>query len=177
MRKIILAFALLASVAFGQEARVIEIKPEDSAELKQKWEALQVAQNAWDQIHVRITNSYTVVKEGDKDAGGQVFFQNISGGQMGAYWTTDSCHVLWVDSAHPRPQEDVKRCEDIQRKAEKNRAPMLFYRRGWERGFQFTPDFRYIVPKPEVTPQPNNQFWQFGTTSVIAPATGIFSNQ
>jgi hypothetical protein len=176
MRVLILAFALLASVAFGQEARVIQIKPEDSAELKQKWDALQAAQNAWDQIHVRITNEYTTVKEGDRDAGSQVFL-DISGGQMATYWTVDSCHVLWMDGEHPRPAEDVKRCEKIQREAEKNRAPMLFYRQGWERGFQFTPDFKYIVPKPEARPQPNNQFWQFGTSPVIAPATGIFSNQ
>ena len=162
MRSLILAVFLLATAALGQEARVIQIKSEDSVELKQKWEVLQVAQKSWDEANGRIKKDYIVVKEGDKDAGRQVLFAyDLSGSKMAVYWTSgiiDGCNMLWADSTKPRPQEDAKRCEEIQRKAEKNRASMLFYRNGWESGFEFTPDFRFIVPRKPEPPKPNSSY-------------------
>ena len=144
---------------------MIELKSTDAKEAKAKWEALQSAQEDWKKFQKHIEDDYTTVPQGDKDAGGLILGVGtncLASGSDGRY-TITGCS--FDDSHKMEPQK------------------ALAFRRGWEYGFEFDRDFRFIVP---VAPKPvqgqpcnfNNGCYQFTpsfSTPGIAPVPSITS--
>ena len=150
-----LTLALLLVVpAQAQDARVIQLKDTDAFTAQKVYDALRKAEKDRDEFEAFIKKTYLVVDEDDPDA---------SHTSVSMYWTLGSsgtsCGV--IDSfgfAKAVP------CDD----APKSPRKPKYYRAGWENGFLFSRDFRFLVPKPApLTASP----WHIPGCLTIAPTS------
>lgn len=162
---------LIAGIAYGQTARVIPLSPEDAQTVKAKWDALQAAQKAWNEEQDQIAKKYTYVKRDDPDASGSMTPMAFSL-TTGAFRVTTTAYglVTVVDPCkNPKTPGDRQACAD-QKKAE---AAERYFRKGFEEGFEFDKEFKYIVPKT-TTQNCNQSGWWItasGSSSQPCPAT------
>ena len=162
-RRLLFVLLAVALSCVSQTARVIELKPEDAQMVKSACEKLDAAQKAYDDAVDRVRQEYTVVLEGDPDAGATwVADKDESGFLVGSgttKWVTVGGYLTWRDDDPcTRSLESVAcltnrlrdaKALEAEGKKPKPRIRGHYKRRGWENGFEFTPDFRFIVPKPE----------------------------
>ncbi len=147
MKNLLFALSLFIAVSLGaQEARVISLESKDTTVAREAWENLQHAQATWAHLQEVLRDKYTVVPEGDKDASNTV----ISSGLIG---NSTSCGIFLNVNKDQTVSAltDIEKCRAEQGKYHKEH-PSLTYRRGWESGFEFSSDFKYIVPKPAAVP-------------------------
>lgn len=160
MKRMIVVTLLLA-VAIeveSQEAKVIALDPVDSHVANEAWDNLQQAQKTWTDVQKLMTEKYLRVGYRDKEAGGEIY-EGLTGS---ASFISSGNTVIWSSgSGIPRTKAQVDKDErDYQERIRKAK----YYRRGWEDGFQFTSDFRYIVPKAAETPKQNSLWMTYPTT-------------
>lgn len=162
-----LALFLFPIICFAQDAKVIELKPADAAMLKAKHDALQAAQKAYDDAQKEITHQYLEVGDGDPDAGSFISIGGLTGSNLAGSITfiTGPCNRLQVGASDAHclqaktPTEEEKKQNE--KRAEEERRQYRYQRKGWENGFQSSPDFRFIVPKPYQQPAANCGTFQF----------------
>lgn len=170
MKKILVALALLvAAVLQAQEAKVISLQEKDSRIAKEAWENLQQAQQTWEHVQDLLNQKYLQVPWDDPQRGNHEIANNVWPAYSGLNWvsTVSDCHVLQLN---PQTDERKARCskEEAQERLayDEARKKARYYRQGWENGFQFSYDFKYIVPKPTpVIDYPNRMFL---TTPAVA---------
>jgi len=153
----VVTLLLTTTIIGGQEAKVIQLSQEDTAIAHAKWQALQDAQKTWDEEQKRLAKKYTFVHGDDPEAGDTQAW-DMSGNGL-AYSITST--ATWTTSSSPSPAEIAA----AQKAYEEHKKKDWWFRSGWESGFDFSKDFRFIVPKaaPRVV-SPN--CWNFNTGSV-----------
>jgi len=150
MKNILFVFALLIVAGLGaQEAKVLPLKSDDSFEAKEAWYKLQDAQKEWDAVQSKVKEKYLLVPYGDKEAGNEILEPcSISNpclsSSTNVFTLTGRTHQL----SAVEEEAKAKREEQYRKEAEENRKTAHYQRKGWENGFQFSSDFKYIVPKP-----------------------------
>lgn len=138
--------------AYAQDARVIALSSEDAQTVQAKWDALQKAQKDFDAEKIEIEKKYTTVLEGDKEAGNMNVEYSLFSEPGSAMSLSASCNTIQLDNgglvntcpANVMPHK-----------------PYHYYRSGWEYGFTFDKDFKFIVPAPPV--QINKSPFPYGT--------------
>lgn len=148
MRRTLFAIGLLLAMNLGaQEARVLELSRGDAYDVKQAWLNLQEAQGRWDGVQTRVKEKYLRVPYGDKEAGSEISAFNTS--------TVLSGSSFFYSLGHePTPEERANLViveQEAARERVDRRRHAMYERKGWESGFQFTSDFRFIVPKSTAT--------------------------
>lgn len=159
--------ALLVMVAVctvGQEARVVQLSDEDARSAKLSWERLQKAKSDWEVTSAFVKAKYLQVPVTDAEAGSRVILNSLNGG--GGPTTMCADQIVGFAGTMPSVVELAK-CHH-QQVAEAAKHPAMTYRRGFENGFEFSSDFKYVVPTAKVAPRPlPSQFW-----NVPVPAYG-----
>jgi hypothetical protein len=127
----------------AQTAKVIPLSSADSAERKTLEDQRTAIEQKIKDFDARVQKQYTTVLEGDKDSSGS--FADYSG--IGVTGIVHGCGMIL--STDPAAEKAYNVC---QRELEAERAknpppPQLMYRRGWTNGFEYTEDFKYIVPR------------------------------
>lgn len=161
---VLLILALFPTYCVAQEAKVIELKAQDAANLKAKYEALQAAQKAYADVQEQITKKYLEVGEGDPDAGSLV--QGLTAGNS-AIWFNGSTLCLNIgDNSCEYPHEPTQ-AEKEREKQE--RKKYRYYRKGWTDGFESSADFRFIVPKAYEPKSKPCETFEWGTPGIAVP--------
>lgn len=146
--KLVLTLLLLSSSCWAQDAKVLALSPVDAQQAQAKYQALQRAQKEWDSFQERIKQDYLIVPKGDPEAGNVMpsFFRLPS-------CTTSSTATINLDngmtSTIPGEKEAISECEENANKVDKKNErehPTMYQRVGWEQGFTFTKDFKFLVP-------------------------------
>jgi hypothetical protein len=144
MRNLIigLLLAICSCAVFAQRAKVVQLSQDDATRVYAKWRVLQDAQKAWDEEQKKIATKYTYVRFEDKDKG-----------------TMEAPGNEWPMIIYTGSDPKEKASEAAQ--WDKYRKVAYWYRSGWEYGFEFTDDFKFIVPKkaPEFKQNPYGPFF------------------
>lgn len=142
MKYVIFVLALLiGSMCIAQSARVIALSDGDAANLKAKWDALKLAEKNWADAQEEVKAKYLTVPYQDPEAGYEYNPPTANGVSFAS--TTSSCWT-YAENGRMVETEDCKKEQAAERERQKKAR---YNRRGWEYGFEFTGDFRYIVPK------------------------------
>jgi len=157
---ILLATAVVLTLAFEvhcQEAHVVALTPADASSAKITWEQLQAAQKAWDAEQKRIALKYLIVTPHDPEATSTKFDEPI-------FPTSATITITSSDHVHTSldtPPDELARQEAEHRAEVYRQSKLNRKRRGFDDNcstcipkFQFSHDFKYIVPpKPEPVTQ------------------------
>jgi hypothetical protein len=168
----LIALAFTAVALYAQTARVIPIDNADAYKLKQAQEDIDKATAAYDTLVKRIERDYLIVNDRDPDKGNTVaeYPYSITGTS-----SSKCCATLLVignSSGSIRPSDDPcdasyesvacleKRLLEARQKAAAGKKPeprpvYLYWRSGFENGYSFTKDFRFVVPKPPMLSTPD----------------------
>ena len=158
MKALWLGFVLLLT-AIGASAQtanvsasVVALTSDDSLRVQQAHDSLLKAQKDWDAVQQYIKQTYLGVKKNDPDASESSFYIG-SEDQNGLLFSGSSeyvtCAVSFGSCDEPKesPQEVAKE------KAYED-ANIRYYRKSLypfaQNGFDFSTDFKFIVPKPLV---------------------------
>jgi len=162
MRYILLTI-LFCLTAAGQEAYVVQLSVPDATQARETWDQLQTAKKNWEAVQKAMALKYLVVDPSDPEASdkhyvGEGLTGTANSGTLTTYLSLGSIVNLPLSAqeAARLAKEEDKRVE--QWKREKRQ------RRGFESccentlpQFQFTRDFRFIVPeKVEVKTTPGS---------------------
>jgi len=177
MKLIVMLFAL--SVAgVGQSALVVQLSPQDASRAKATHQAMLDAEKKWNDMQSEISQKYLIVDKDDPNASDQrwytaedVFF---SGTASTATWSTLSVDANgYLVSGRPCETEAEKKARaDAQAKAEQEakkreaerEAKSRRWRKNWyQKSFEFSDDFKFIVPKHEEA-KPYLPSWINGAT-------------
>lgn len=145
----IIAFLLMAGPLFAQDARVLQLSDNDSSIARAKYEALQKAQSEWDHFQEELKQKYLTVPKGDPDAG-----NTILSGSITSFGTICPDQIVTLGSTQTVSAKEISNCHVAQKAEEEKREaknPTKYQRAGWESGFVFSKDFKFLVPKPEIT--------------------------
>jgi len=177
-----LMMVMMVSVAaFGQGAHVVELSAPDATSAKIAYESLQRAQKSWEAEQKRIARKYLVVAPGDPDASddhftdenlntgivtGGTFFGVAGGG--GCLNAVTGYGTPCSDQHKPTKEETAQQEIHDKQQAAIERARAEAYarearkRRGFESccentlpGFEFSHDFKFIVPAAPPEPAKN----------------------
>jgi hypothetical protein len=169
--KLFAAFSVLlfASSVFAQTAHVIPLSEADAQAAKVKWETLQHAQKDWDDFQNEIAKNYTVVPLSDSDAGSTTYYEDEKAGFF--LYSSGTSGITWGEPEKCKTPEEIaaekKREAEDKKAQEEYQKNLKAYRKGWENGFQFDKDFKFIVPKIIYTPSSTNfgcgGYWINGT--------------
>lgn len=142
-------------VVHAQNEKVIGLTAEETTRAKGAWDALQAAQKDWEKAQEEIRAAHLRVPYGDPEAGSEILEGSYAGGLTGAIpytslYSNGSNGVYWSDLSQNVPPEKAKEDAERQKKykaeEEKRRKAAKYERQGW-RGFSFSSDFKFIVPK------------------------------
>lgn len=134
---LLVILAISCAIASAQEARVLTLNSGDACDAKAAWTNLQDAQKRWEEVQEHVRKKYLQVHYGDPEAGSE-----IVGLTSGTGTLLFSGHATFTNYT-PTNEEVVAMAE-----RERQRERLATYgRKGWEGGFQFTNDFKFIVPK------------------------------
>jgi hypothetical protein len=170
MKRAILFLILAASVG-AQTANVIELEPVDAVKAQKVWDTLQKAQADYDFTLKILGEKYTLVKSGDPDAGNASTGIDVPVGTGYTSGVVSACNTIqWQDQNKDCPMPSK---EELEKRAKEQKAwddeHFRYYRKGFEGGFEFSKDFRFIVPK-KTAPMPIiNMPWY------ASPATGTYT--
>jgi hypothetical protein len=133
----------------AQTAKVVQLSGADAAKVRATHEALDKAQKAWDAVQQQIRDEYvsSFVWVPDEGPGGitvrgatagSVLYYSENGGFMASHPACDA--------------ECLKRAEaERARVAKLPKKKEYTVKYEWRGGFEFSEDFRFIVPKPPTT--------------------------
>jgi hypothetical protein len=178
---ILLFFATLTS---AQSIPVVPLSSTDVAKIKQVHQAMLDAERAWADLQKEIERKYLIVDKGDPEAGeGKWYPEDKTGGTL--TWTSSSGGIIAAFSAESNcetpEQKKARAAREAQAQKDRERFEQELerksrrIRRGWEqcpncvgsgtvRAFDYSQDWKYLVPKPEVTPESNShQGWSWQT--------------
>lgn len=159
MKRIILILAVLAisSTLCAQSANVIEMAPADAVKAQAAWNRLQQAQKDWNMVKQKLGEQYTMVKHRDDpgSSGVSTLIYEASGtGVSGVFFGGTKTSTVCLNGACPGPSKEELAKQEVERQAY-NDAHLRYYRIGFTDGFEFSSDFKYLVPKSPVEPHQN----------------------
>jgi hypothetical protein len=173
--RLIVTMLLLAASAFGQNAVVVPTIEVDAANLRRLNKELQSAQKALDEAKREIEEKYLLTEEVDLSSGHQAHRKGEDGTGT---WASTGTSSAWIStnistdastftqsvSACPTAEQIAKREASRKKQladaaAYEKAHPWLYWRKGFDdnRSYEFSEDYRFIVPKP--APPPQNSFW------------------
>jgi hypothetical protein len=172
--RLIITLLLLAASAFGQNAVVVPTIEQDAANLRRLSKEVQSAQKALDEAKREIEEKYLLTEEVDLSSGHQAHRKGEDG--SGISWASSGSFSIvtnstWTEGALACPTaEQIAKREAARKKQQADAAayekahPWLYWRKGFDgnRSYEFSEDYRFIVPKPPAPP--SDSFW-------IKPAT------
>jgi hypothetical protein len=144
--KLAIALLLLSGTVGAQSANVLELSSYHSQRALTAWKSLQKAQADWDAVNDEIKEAYTLVKSGDPDAGSMSTAVNVGAVSLWTNSTLGCFPVIGEDRSCPKESAEDKAKRERE-SADWSDKHLRFYRRGFENGFDFSKDFRFIVPK------------------------------
>jgi len=161
-----LLFGLLFSlVGFGQEAYVVSLKPDDAMKAKATYDKLQQAQKDWADTQKHIALKYLIVEPTDPEASDKHYVgETDTGINISSSGTLSSGNLAlrYITTIGGNQSEPTK--EEIAQETKEEKAYIERFnrekrqRKGFDGNcsnclpkFEFTHDFKFIVPsKPEV---------------------------
>ncbi len=145
----------LLSLALGlilsaQTATVVPLSPANAAEAKKLYGELQAAQKAWDAFRAKVEAIYLITTDPDR-GGNTIWGEPSTGGDItgwGGTYTVHKCQVrvfaIGLDDSY-----DSSECIEWRKAHPSAPPPPTKYRLwGFENGFEFDKDFKFLVPKP-----------------------------
>jgi hypothetical protein len=155
----ILLTLLAAAALAAQTAKVVPLEEKDSQRMQALAHAKGVAIGAYEKAIKEIERKYVAVPA-DKQAGGTIYRSDESGRSWvssgtivsaTSYNASDPCNRFGYHTV-PCLKKQLAEAEKLEKeKGEpKPLPPPLFYRYGFEGGFEFSDDYRFIVPKSKV---------------------------
>jgi hypothetical protein len=132
----------LALPLAAQTAKVIQLSPADATARKALEEQRAAIEQKIKELDAQIQHRYTTVLQGDKDASGS--YADI--GLLNTTGITYACFAtISNDPAVLKAYQDCERSLEAER-AKNPPPPQRMYRIGWASGFEYTEDFKFIVP-------------------------------
>lgn len=172
-----------ASCCFAQSALVVPLKPEDAAKVQRLHQQVLDAEKAWTDAQKQIKERYLIVEKGDPDASDDHWYPpaKMPDGTFsttyigsGSFITTTGLSYLSSENAcDPKKVAEHQAWEAEQKKLEQAReANSRRWRKGWYPNhncsgcdplpFEYSEDFKYLVPKPTPAEKPLlNSQWTF----------------
>jgi hypothetical protein len=154
MKQLLVYFVLtMASVQlFAQTALVVPLSPDDTARYKRVHQEMLDAIKRWNDIESEVRDKYLILDKSDPDAGAERVYQDDSlniTSESPVWFASDTCG---------------SGCKKYQQERESLAKRV---RKGWERSqiyvgeghtldFEFTRDFKFIVPSSPPPPVKNN---------------------
>lgn len=168
MRVAIALFLATAMAAHGQSAKVIQLKPEDSAQAKQL-DADQKALDARrDKFHDHIIRDYLVTTDRQERCCDNIWTDpedkkeslftgtmSISAGLTLNGNRDDRCLTPGEVAAHKAAVAKQEAEEAAYAKAH----PTKYYKDGWMSGFEYSEGFQYVVPADQKPPSNRMPFY------------------
>jgi hypothetical protein len=164
MKKVIVGalIAVFGLAALAQQARVMSLSSDDASDVKKAWEQLQDAQRHWDFVQKKVRYHYLTVPYGSPEATSSVVTDDFYENGMGIGFTVATCfYTIGGDS------RESEACKKERAEREELAKKLRYLRQGWSDGFEFTDDFKYIVPK---APAPLPKQWN---GIMLNPATTV----
>jgi len=200
MKHLIFLFAF-CFCAYGQEAYVVQLSPEDASHAKQVYERMIAAQKDWAAVQKQISEKYLTVEPKDPEASQQHYtpateWSLISNPSSATTFNgmTGEKAVQCADGRAPTDgfcfsEQDLAKYRIKKKEADEQIGKERRIRKGWnEEGienmnnpprFDFTHDFKFIVPaKPEPAPaNPCGGAWitPASTDNLVRPYSGAIS--
>lgn len=112
---------VLCRIGIGQEAAVVSLDTQDQAKASQLYQQMKDAEKAWSMLQSEIESRYLTVAKSDPDASGNEYPGDPV---FTVSWCSGDCGVT----------------KEASRKVK-------YYRIGFGSGFEFSKDFRFLVPK------------------------------
>jgi hypothetical protein len=127
---VVILAVMFSAVGFAQSAKVIQVDESDVAKAKQLDDAVAAAESARREFREHIKQKYLQVKTESKDA---------------------SCVTGWVVSSSGGISSTPQTFDS---------AKLTCAREGWYFGFEFSSDYKFIVPVAPPPPTPTTCFSQ-----------------
>ena len=193
MKQISLVSILLLLVVscYAQSALVVPLSAADAAKVQRMHQEMLDAEQRWKDLQTEISNHYLVVDKTDPDASDERWYPdngaNGTSGVTGMFLKgasiglTTNGNFVYPDECDPKYKAERKKWQDEQdKRTEEREAKSRRYRKGWTKGqncyncgvldFEYSNDWKYIVPKPPETKPANN--WTWGGGAFVTPASG-----
>lgn len=141
--KLLIAVLILAGSLFAQEAKVIQLSPEDATKAQALADAVKKAKAEAEAFTEHIKTEYLVVDGTSSQAGScSVNFLTVGYASTGTTtWTP-----MTASDGDKQVQDVTQHETSAQRKQRK--AVERWYRKGWCGEFVYSDDFKFIVPTP-----------------------------
>ena len=140
---ILLCLTAIAPALIGQEAKVVVLSGPDAELAHKVYERMKQANAEWDKLREVIAHGYfSDVEEVE---------------EMGTLWTTAERELAVVKAKR----------ESEERRAKATKKKVYHAKSGWENGFEFSSDFKFIVPAqpPKVETCAPRYPWGIATTT------------
>lgn len=140
MKAAILVF-MVATISYPQTAKVIALSPEDAAQAKSLYEQKAAIEKKIVDFQAKIDDKYTMVVHN---------------------YPTSAC-ITGMSVTHKDGTEEnlyVPPCVPLKVTPEQEKASHVReHEFGWQYGFEFSEDYKFIVPKTYSPPQSVSCFW------------------
>lgn len=170
IRTVVITIALCYSAAFAQTAKVVELSKEDATRSRLAYEAKQKADAEWSAIQQKIQEKYVSDRVQVSGAFTTAGSSITSIGHMVVQEATTELNPCRGSVGNEEVDlSDTIACIAYQRakaQREAKTAKQYVYqpKDGWRGGFEFSEGFRFITPKPIITPKPS-PWW--GSSNVV----------
>ena len=174
--KYVLAVLLLCSLAVAQDTvRIIPLKPHDGAtayEISQRiaraQKLLDDAKSDMDKFQKNVESDYITVEQSDPDHGDQSIGRKGECNNVSC-WTIPTTAVVTFGE----PSKELLAEEAAERKKYDTEHPYIYHRKGFEYGFRFSEDYRFIVPaSPPPVYAPTSSFGGIGNCVTLTGTVG-----
>jgi hypothetical protein len=146
--KTMLIVLLIAAPCFGQEAKVLQVEPADATKAQELYEKMQQAEKDWKDYVEATKEKYLTVPYDSPERGNQTYERPSN--TTTALFSGSGC-ILWGTMAGESNKCEQER-ESRMKQREKEDKLKPWHRAGWESmEFEFSKDFKFIVPKPRDT--------------------------
>jgi hypothetical protein len=137
--KRLLILLLAAAPCWAQEAKVLQIDVADAAKARALYDKMQQAERDWEEFRAGVEKKYLTTEDG-KEASNVV----VSDGSS-ISWGIAACYLSELNESKEEQERREKACDTWRKE---HPAPKsVYYREGWQSGFEFSKDFKFIVPK------------------------------
>jgi hypothetical protein len=174
MKLIIIVFLFSASL-FAQEAKVIALSADDTATVKQAFDAVKAAQDHLSAVKQQIHEKYLTVESESAESTSLIL-------QLSGDVTNTWSNMSWCEDPKDHTIKTVHEPEKPKIPPNPPTPPkMVKYRKeldGWGYGFEFSEGYKFIVPTPAKLP---SNYWPNGnvtlTPGISIPAADLVVHQ
>jgi len=143
----------------GQTGKVVAVSPADAAKARGLHAALKTAEGAWQTFRQRIERDYLTTT--DLQAGSNVNWTDTKDAQFSAV-SIHRCETAILRVAGTLDEYDSPLCVEWRKQhPPKPQPPPRYKLQGFEDGFEFSQDFRFVVPAAKESAPPCSP-WRLG---------------